>query len=108
MAKGHDASSEEHATVELAANALHFLHHMQLTEAFQKYLEHLENPVPPLRRVEKSFAMMDEAQRWLEQNPETPLGTFVRIAGVTHAVPQALPSGLRFVRSMSPDDLEST
>jgi len=108
VAKGHDASSEEHATVELAANALHFLHHMQLTEAFQKYLEHLENPVPPLRRVEKSFAMMDEAQRWLEQNPETPLGTFVRIAGVTHAVPQALPSGLRFVRSMSPDDLEST
>lgn len=79
-------TSDENASIELAAWALIFIERSELLDAFRQFLAREDLPASQVIFVEHEFTDMPEAERWLNTQPPPKRGTLVKVAGKTHTV----------------------
>ncbi len=103
-AEAHATSSEEHACLQLALLAFHFIGESGRWGEFERFtrLFDTQAPVLPLR----VFSSRQEAERWLSDHPRPPHGVQVQIAGQRFVVGYDRETDLRvLVRSPSLHEL---
>ncbi|MBM7118670.1 hypothetical protein [Archangium primigenium] len=103
-AEVHATSSEEHACLQLALLAFHFIGESGRWVEFERFtrLFDTQAPVLPLR----VFSSRQEAERWLSDHPRPPHGVQVQIAGQRFVVGYDRETALRvLVRSPSLHEL---
>jgi hypothetical protein len=106
VAQGFPPSSEESASIELAARALHFLYSRDELDEFREHLQVANQPATEAIRIEHEFADMNEALHWLKSLARPRVGILVKIAGVTHVVARQHEDSWIFVRTLSPQELD--
>ena len=77
-------STEEQELLAVAINAMLFITSTGQRYAFADFLQYLDSNVPP--PVVASFKTRQEAETWLNQQPEPPDSTLVLIADQYHSV----------------------
>lgn len=82
--RANTQSVEEQELLGVAINALLFITSTGQRYAFADFLEYLESNAPP--PVVASFKTREEAETWLNSQPEPPDSTLVLIAGQYHTV----------------------
>lgn len=100
------SSSDDLEGLHSAALALHFIHASGCTRAFEHFLAHLDEHLPPLC----SFSTRDEAEAWLKKHPSPPNGATVQVGEDELTVGYWPQSGrrvlLRFPKYEALDELE--
>jgi len=66
---------EELEGLHSAALALHFIHEAGCTRAFEHFLAHFDEHLPPLC----SFSTREEAEAWLKKHPSPPAGATIHV-----------------------------
>ncbi|QRK08928.1 head protein [Archangium violaceum] len=82
--RANTQSEEEQELLGVAINALLFITSTGQRYAFADFLEYLKSKAPP--PVVASFKTREEAETWLNSQPEPPDSTLVLIAGQYHTV----------------------
>jgi len=106
-AVARSASAEQQPTVELVANALHYLYVTNQLGALFQYVREAAQPAALTARIQHAFPDMAEATRWLHTSPPPEQGTLVKVAGRTHAVWRDDDGRQVLVPSLSPEELEA-
>jgi hypothetical protein len=82
--RANTQSEQEQELLAVAINALLFITSTGQRYAFADFLQHLESNAPP--RVVAAFKTREEADAWLNSQPEPPDSAFVLIADRYHTV----------------------
>lgn len=81
-AKQFPDTSNENASIELAARALLFIEQEESLDAFRQFLVRQQLPI----HIEHEFPKMLDALRWLNTPPPPARGTLVKVGDKTYAV----------------------
>lgn len=100
------APVEEQEALQTAIDSLLFLFAQNRLHEFRKYLRTADAPADLVFPVEREFADMTQAEKWLTSQPPPPHGTLVKVAGRTHTVWRDEDGSLLLLPSFSPGELE--
>jgi hypothetical protein len=101
------APPEERAAIQLAFDALLFLSAENRVHEFREYLRQSALPAADVFRIEREFADMMEASKWLAAQPPPKHGTLVKVAGRTHAVWRDEDGTPLLLPSFTPQELDA-
>lgn len=104
LAEGYGEASEEEQALRAAGMSLLFIQRTGQLSQFLRFIEEFDAPLSAIQ-IARSFESREEAGNWLRGSEARP-GLLVKIASVTHVVAEG-PSGLIFVRTLSPEELSN-
>lgn len=102
-AKHFPDTSEENASIELAAWALVFIEREEYLDEFRQFLMRQQLPV----RIEHEFPKMLDALRWLNTPPPPARGTLVKVEEKTYAVWKQKDGTLLLLPSFTVEELDA-
>jgi hypothetical protein len=100
-----NAPAEVHDAIEAAANALHYLYVTGQFGAFREYLREAEVPVPHTVDPAYVFGDMEQAEKWLHDQPSPAWGTLVKVAGKAWAVGRRAETRRVLLPSFTPQEV---
>ncbi|HLL54136.1 MAG TPA: hypothetical protein VK447_11340 [Myxococcaceae bacterium] len=102
LAEKYEESSREGRALRAAGISFLYLQRTGKLDDYRQFLERFDAPLDTIK-IQHVFEDVETARKWLLGSEVGP-GSLVKIAGITHVVAQG-PTGLIFVRTLSPDEL---
>lgn len=101
------APEEEKAALQTAIDSLLFLFAQNRVQEFRDYLRTADAPADLVFPVEREFADMAQAAKWVASQPPPRHGALVKVAGRTHTVWRDDDGSPRLLPSFSPQELDA-